>query len=434
MEKNNPWIRAQTQIKEAAKKMGLNSLLLANLLEPERTITIALPYQKDNGEIAVTTGYRIQHNSLLGPYKGGIRYHPDVSMDEVKALACLMTIKNSLVSVPFGGGKGGITINPKELSQKELEQLTRLFTRRLGSCIGPEIDIPAPDVNTNPQIMAWLADEYAKFAKKHNLIKKGNEHQIQAVVTGKPVELGGSAGRTEATGLGGSYVLLHMLKKMNKNPKGMTVAIQGFGNVGFYAAKFLQEAGMKIVAVSDSKGGLYIPEGIADIEQLNHCKKESGKLANCYCVGDHCSASNKVKVKGKDVTPEELLELPVDILIPGALENVLQAKNAGKIKAKIILEMANTPTTLEADAILNERKITVIPDILANAGGVTVSYYEWYQNMHAEKWTRETVFAKLKKQMEKATDEVLVAQKNYKTSLREAAFIVALQRLEKNHD
>jgi glutamate dehydrogenase len=422
MENNNPWTRAQKQIEKAAKKINLDPLLLAQLLEPERAITVSLPYKKDNGEIEVTSGYRIQHNSILGPYKGGIRYHPEVSMDEVKALACLMTMKNAVVNVPLGGGKGGITIDPKKLSEKELEQLTRLFTKRLGTAIGPEIDVPAPDVNTNPKIMSWLADEYGKVVGKPS----------PAVVTGKPVDQGGSLGRTEATGLGGSYVLLHYLKKINKDPKGMTVAIQGFGNVGRYVAEFLQEAGMKIVALSDSKGGIYVPDGVASIEQIERCKQEKGYLSGCYCVGSVCDIKYKDQLKGRDISPSELLQLPVDILIPAALENVITKENAAKIKASIILEMANSPTTLDADEILTYSKITAIPDILANAGGVTVSYYEWYQNMHDEKWTKEEVFAKLKKQMEKATDEVIEAQEKNKTTLREAALIVALERLQKN--
>jgi len=424
MENNNPWLRARTQLKTAAKRINLDPLLLSHLLEPERTITVSLPFAKDNGEIAVTQGYRVQHNSILGPYKGGLRYHPQVSMDEVKALAFLMTLKNALADVPLGGGKGGITIDPKHLSETELEQLTRLFTRRLGTAIGPEIDIPAPDVNTNGKIMTWIADEYGKIVGKPS----------PAVITGKPVDQGGSLGRTEATGLGGSYVLLHLLKKLGKHPKDMTVAIQGFGNVGRYIASYLQQAGMKIVALSDSKGGIYIPGGVADIEQVEKCKEEKGYLAGCYCVGSVCDIRYKEKVNGQDITPSELLELPVDILIPAALENVLTGENASKIKASMILEMANTPTTLEADEILHKKGITIIPDILANAGGVVVSYFEWYQNMHHETWTKEDVFTKLKQHMEKATDAVLAAELEYETTLRESAFVVALQRIQEKFE
>lgn len=427
MENNNPWLRAQKQVTQAAKKITLDPLLLTNLMEPERTIAVSLPFKKDNGEIIITTGYRIQHNSILGPYKGGIRYHHEVSMDEIKAFSILMTMKNALMNLPLGGGKGGITIDPKKLSENELETLTRLFTRRLGSAIGPTIDVPAPDVNTNSKIMSWIVDEYEKISKiksqKSNLNPK-------AVVTGKPIDQGGSQGRNEATGLGGSYVLLRMLKKLKKDPKDVTVAIQGFGNVGSFVAKFLQNAGCKIVALSDSKGGIYIPGGVADIEQLERCKKEKGFLAGCYCIGSVCDIRYKKQVNGQDITPEELLTLPVDILIPAALENVINKKNANKIKASIILEMANSPTTLEADELLTKRGVTLIPDILANAGGVTVSYYEWYQNMHNVRWTKDKVFAKLEKQMNIATDEVVEAAKKYNTTLREGAYIVSLKRLE----
>lgn len=420
MENNNPWTRAQTQITKAAKKINLDPLLLTSLLEPERTITISLPFKKDNGEIEKTTGYRIQHNSILGPYKGGIRYHPEVSMDEIKAFGFLMTMKNAVVGIPLGGGKGGITIDPKKLSENELETITRLFTRRLGTAIGPTIDVPAPDVNTNPKIMSWIVDEYGKIMGKPS----------PAVVTGKPIDKGGSEGRTEATGLGGSYVLLRMLEKLNKDPKDLTVAVQGFGNVGRFVADFLQKAGCKIVALSDSKGGIYVPNGIEKISQVEKCKEEKGYLAGCYCVGSVCDIKYKDQINGQDITPEELLELPVDIIIPAALENVINKQNADKIKASIILEMANAPTTLEANELLEKRAITIIPDILANAGGVTVSYYEWYQNMHNEKWTKDEVFNKLKKQMDKATDEVVEAAKKYQTTLREGAYIVALKRLE----
>lgn len=420
---DNPWTKAQQQVTRAAKKISLDPLLLTTLLEPERAITVSLPFRKDNGEVAATTGYRIQHNSILGPYKGGIRYHHEVSMDEIKAFSILMTMKNALMNLPLGGGKGGIVIDPRTLSEKELEQLTRLFTRRLGTAIGPTIDIPAPDVNTNPKIMSWIADEYGKNAHLKT-------QTARAVVTGKPIPEGGSEGRNEATGLGGSYVLLRMLKKLKKNPKNMTVAIQGFGNVGRFAARFLQEAGCKIVALSDSKGGIYIPDGIEDIAQLERCKEEKGYLAGCYCVGSVCDIRYKEKLRGQDITPEKLLELPVDILIPAALENVIHKQNAKKIKASIILEMANSPTTLEADEILTKRGVTLIPDFLANAGGVTVSYYEWYQNMHNEKWTKDEVFAKLEKQMNKATDEVVEQAKKQTTTLREGAYIVALKRIE----
>jgi glutamate dehydrogenase/leucine dehydrogenase len=350
-------------------------------------------------------------------------------MDEVKALAFFMTIKNAVVGVPFGGGKGGITIDPKTLSVDELERLTRLFARRLTPSIGPTVDVPAPDVNTNPMIMSWIVDQYKKELKS----RKSKENPL-AVVTGKPLDKGGSAGRTEATGLGGAITLVEIMKRLKKNPKKMTVAVQGFGNVGRFVARFLQEEGFKVVAVSDSKGGLYIPKGIPDTEAIQQCKELKGFLAGCYCVGSVCDLSNKEKLGGQDITNDEILTLPVDILIPSALENVINKKNASKIQAKYILEMANGPTTHKADEILEQKGVTIIPDVLANAGGVAVSYFEWYQNMHDEKWTKYKVFKELRKYMTKATDAVFDMHKQYKgSSLRDAAYLVALTRLEEAH-
>lgn len=421
MTNNNPWQRAQDQLQKVNEHLQLDPLLLAHLTEPERIIEVSLPFKKDNGDVHTVKGYRVQHNSHQGPYKGGIRYHPEVSMDEVKALAFWMTIKNAIIDVPFGGGKGGITIDPKILSEAELERLTRIFTRRLAHAIGPDKDIPAPDVNTNATIMAWIADEYSKLTGKHT----------PAVVTGKPVAKGGSLGRTEATGLGGFYALLEILKRKKLDPTKLTIAIQGFGNVGYYLAHFLQQRGMKVVAISDSKGGIYIPEGVADVEQIERCKKEKGYLAGCYCVGSVCDIRYKDKVNGQDITPEEILTLPVDIIVPAALENVITRDNAYQIKANIVLEMANGPTTIEADEILQAHNKTVIPDILANAGGVAVSYFEWYQNMHNEKWTQEQVFEKLEVKMTKAVDAVYETAQKHSVSLRDAAYLVALKRIEK---
>lgn len=417
----NPWQQAQQQLAKMAKHIALDPLLHEHLSQPERVIEVHLPLRKDNGDITSVKGYRVQHNSHNGPYKGGIRFHPEVSMDEVKALAFWMTMKTALIDIPFGGGKGGITIDPKALSESELEQLTRLFTRRLVHTIGPDKDIPAPDVNTNETIMGWVVDEYSKHIGKHT----------PAVVTGKPIEKGGSQGRTEATGLGGAFVLLEMTKRLGLDPTKLTVAIQGFGNVGYYITSFLQKYGFTVVALSDSKGGIYIPTGVADVEQIDRCKKEKGYLAGCYCIGSVCDIRYKKEVGGHDITPQELLELPVDILIPAALGNVITKENAPMIKAKFVLEMANGPTTAEADEILKKRNITVIPDILANAGGVAVSFFEWYQNIHEETWTKDDVFAKLKTKMIKAIDDVWIAQKEYRTTMRDAAYIAALKQLEK---
>lgn len=424
MDKNNPWERAKKQLEKTAQKIKLNPLLFTRLSEPDRIIEASLPLKMDSGEIKFFTGYRIQHNNFLGPYKGGLRYHEKVCMDDVKALAFWMTMKNAVVNVPFGGGKGGIKVDPKKLSENELEKLTRIFTHKIADVIGPIKDVPAPDVNTNPKIMGWIVDEYSKIVGK----------ETPAVVTGKPINLGGSEGRIEATGLGGVYTLLAILKKTKKDPKKLTVAIQGFGNVGKYFAYFLENEGLKIVALSDSKGGVYIKNGIKSVEAIEKCKAKKGYLSGCYCVGSVCDLNNRDLVGGKDITADEILELPVDILVPAALENVINAKNAEKIKAKIILELANGPTTLEADEILQKKKVLIIPDILANAGGVATSYFEWYQNISEEKWTKEEVFKKLKEKMEKAVFEVYQASKKYNVTLREAAYIVALKRIQKTSE
>ncbi|MCL5438752.1 MAG: Glu/Leu/Phe/Val dehydrogenase [Patescibacteria group bacterium] len=417
---NNPWKRSLNELKTIGEKISLNVMLFSVLKAPDRIVEVSLPLKMDNGEIKIFKGFRVQHNNILGPYKGGIRYHKNVNLDEIKALAFWMTMKNALIDVPFGGGKGGIKVDPKTLSEGELEKLTRLFTKRIKDVIGPHKDVPAPDVNTNSKIMAWIADEYSKLNGKDAL----------AVVTGKPVEKGGSEGRKEATGMGGMYALAAALKKLEFDKKNPTVAVSGFGNVGRYIASFLQSNGFKIVAVSDSKGGIYIPDGISDIENLEKYKESKGFLAGCYCVGSVCDINNREKRGGKDISPKELLELPVDILIPAALENVITKENADKIQAKIVFEMANGPTTLEADEILSKKGITVIPDILANSGGVAVSYFEWYQNLHNEKWSKDEVFKKLKQKMEKAVDNVFETSKKFKVTLREASYILALKKIE----
>ncbi len=422
---NNPWHRAQEQLEKIARQINLPPLLLARLKEPDRIITVSLPVKRDDGTTLQLTGYRSQHNNILGPYKGGLRFHQNVTLDEVKALSFWMTMKCAVINVPFGGGKGGITVNPKELSEKELKTLSKLFANRLTPVIGPTLDVPAPDVNTNPKIMSWMVEEYAKELGSKNQELRIKQNEINAVITGKPVNKGGSLGRTEATGLGGTFALLTALRKLGKKPKDITVAVQGFGNVGYYVAYFLKKAGCKIIAVSDSKEGILVEKGLNPKTTLN-CKKEKGFLSGCYCVGSVCDLEN-----GRTIHNKNLLELPVDVLIPAALENVITKENASKIKAKIILEMANGPITEEADKILHEKGITVIPDILANSGGVCVSYFEWYQNMHNEKWMKQEVFDKLKEKMQKATSEVFATQKKHQGTLRDAAYILALERIRK---
>lgn len=408
---------ALTRLKSAAQILGLDQSIVKLLSRPQRTIELNIPLKKDNGKIEVFKGYRVQFNNWLGPFKGGLRFHRDVNMNEVLALAFWMMIKNALVGVPFGGGKGGVEVDPKTLSEKELERLTRQFTKALAPNIGPNIDVSAPDINTNSKIMDWMADEF----------------KVRAAFTGKSIKNSGSAGREEATGLGGFFVLEQLIKKLGLK-KPLTVAVQGFGNVGSNMAKILYENGYKVVAISDAKGAIYdVKERGFNIELVKKCREEKGFLAGCYCIGSVCDIARKYD----GVIPkDELLQLPVDILIPAAMENVITKNNAGIIKAKIIFEMANGPTTVEADKILNERSsslskkgILVVPDVLCNSGGVTVSYFEWYQNMHQEIWDKEKVERKLKEMMETAFNKVWEIHKKKKVNLRTAAYIVALTRL-----
>lgn len=400
---SNPWQRAQVQLEKAAGIVGLEPDLLTRLREPdaiiERTISVVL----DSGEAKTFRGYRVQHNNILGAYKGGLRYHPAVDLDEAKALAFWMTMKCALVGVPFGGGKGGIEVDPKVLSEAELERLTRTFTKELALHIGPEKDVPAPDVNTNSKIMHWIYDEYSKLVGR----------ETPMVVTGKPIEIGGSEGRTEATGLGGAYTLCAILKKMGKDPKGMTVAIQGFGNVGSFLARYLEEVGMKIVAISDSKNSVYAEEGL-DIAAAEYQKKEMGNFTGI----------------GSPISPAEVLTIQADIVVPAALENAITESNANDIKAKIILEMANGPTTLDADQLLAERGVLVIPDILANSGGVIVSFFEWLQNKSSQKWRQDEVFHELKQKIEIAADKVFFMSRAKGISMRDAAYVVALKNIQ----
>ncbi len=416
MGKTSPFENALLQLKKAFGYTDFPGTFLKILSEPERTIELNFPLKLDSGEIEMVKGYRVQYNNLLGPYKGGLRYHKRVDLDEVKALAFWMMIKNALVDVPFGGGKGGLQINPKGLSKAELERVTRDFARRLAPNVGPLVDVPAPDVNTNSLIMDWFEDEYSKVVGKKS----------SAVVTGKSIGNGGSQGREKATGLGGFFVLEKIVKKLNLK-KPLTVAIQGFGNVGSNIAEILYKKGYKIVALSDVKGGIYDPkkEGF-NVELVKKCREEKGYLAGCFCVGSVCDlAKNKKGV----ISNEELLALNVDILIPAALEDVLTIMNASKVRAKVVLEMANGPTTKEADDILNKKGVVVVPDVLANSGGVTVSYFEWLQNINKEKWGIEKVNNKLKEKMEDAFDKVWDVHKKRKTNLRTGAFIVGLNNL-----
>lgn len=384
------------------------------LKQPQRIVSVTIPVKMDDGSMKIFQGYRVQHNNARGPYKGGTRYHPQVSLDEVKALAFWMVFKLAVVNVPYGGGKGGIIFDPRSVSKKELERITRGYTRAIAPVIGPTIDIPGPDVNTNETIMTWIADEYSKVVGKWT----------PAVSTGKSLNKGGSEGRHSATAQGAWYVFEQLCKSL-KLKKGATVAMQGFGNAGYYFAKLLAANGYKVVAVSDSRGAIYVHEGL-DPDRTMQCKEEKGTVAGCYCKGSVCDVRF-----GKTISSDELLSLPVDVLIPAALESAINKENAHKVKAKVVFELANGPTTPEADEILKKKGVVLVPDILTNAGGVTVSYYEWKQNMGKEHWTEKQVYTKLKATMTKSFANVWNTGKRLKTDLRTAAFVVALERILK---
>jgi glutamate dehydrogenase/leucine dehydrogenase len=401
---NNPFDSAKAQLDAAAKTANLDSAKVEQLKHPDRYVEVSIPVTMDDGSQRIFTGFRSQHNNSRGPYKGGVRYHHKVNLDEVKALSFWMSFKNAVVDVPFGGGKGGIIVNPKELSEAELERLSRGFIKKIHRLLGPEFDVPAPDVNTNGKIMGWFLNEY----------EKQTGTKAPATFTGKTIEDGGSEGRTEATGFGGGYVLKQALAHNLVPGEQKTIAIQGFGNVATYLAEITKDMGFKIVALSDSKGGIYNGEGI-DLASAEAHKEQTGALKDLSGT--------------ENISNEQLLELDVAILVPAALENVLTAENADNIKAKFILEMANGPTTPEADEIFHKKGVTVIPDILANSGGVCTSYFEWYQNMHNEKWSKEDVLAKLEKQMIEAFNNVFEKKQKYDTTFRNAAYIVAAERI-----
>ena len=404
----------QKLLSDTAKKLDYDPLLFSMLSEPDRIVEVSLPLKTDEGSVKIFKGFRVQHNNIRGPYKGGLRFHPAVDIEEVKALAFWMTMKNAVIDVPFGGGKGGISVDPKTLSEKELERLTRLFTQKISPIISPDLDVPAPDINTNGQIMSWISDEFGEYLKSQNSSRKTDENFIRAVVTGKPVSEGGSEGRIEATGLGGAYALAAVLKELKIPAQGLTVAVQGFGNVGSHVAKSLIGMGFKVVAIADIGGGFFFKDGVKNFAAVEKVFSKSRGFAGI----------------GNPVTTQELLELPVDVLVPAAIEEVITRKNAYNIKAKIILEMANGPTDSEADKILTNKDVIIIPDILANSGGVATSFFEWFQNINDEKWEKEKVLKKLKDKMEKAVLEVIKIARERKTSLRDAAYILALRRIE----
>jgi len=388
----------------AARLLGLDQGIWKVLTHPKRQIAVSCPIQMDNGEIEVFTGYRVQYNITLGPAKGGIRYHPNVSLDEVTALAAWMTWKCAVAHVPFGGAKGGIVVDPNRLSRRELEALTRRYVAEIVDAIGPEKDVPAPDVNTNDQIMAWVMDTYSMHVG----------HTATAVVTGKPIEMGGSLGRREATGRGVMIVTREAAKHLGFDIKGATVAVQGFGNVGSVSADLLAKIGAKIIAITDWKGGVYNEKGLDIAKMLDYAKQH--KTIEGFAGGE-------------PIDNAKLFALDVDVLVPAALENQITGQNAGSIKAKVIAEGANGPTTPDAHQILHDRGIFVIPDILANAGGVTTSYFEWVQDRHGLFWEENEVNHRLEIKMVEAFKDVLDTSIRYKTDLRTAAYIVAISRV-----
>lgn len=400
----NPFQSAQKQIREAVEALNLNQSVYEHLKEPIRVLMVSIPIRLEGGETKTFIGYRSQHTDVIGPTKGGVRFHPDVTLDEVKALSTWMTFKCAVLGLPYGGGKGGVVCDPKELTSKELEELSRGYIRAIAQFVGPEKDIPAPDVNTNPRIMGWMLDEYNKI----------RGYNSPGLITGKPMILGGSAGRGEATGRGCAITVREAAARQGIDLKGATVAIQGFGNVGSNTAQFLHGYGCKIVAVCDVFGGAYDPEGLDIPAALEY------------------AAQNKT-IKGfpnsDNISSKELLELPVDILIPAALENQITLENAPRVKARIIAEAANGPTTPEAHTVLSERGVFVIPDILASAGGVTVSYFEWVQNIMNYYWPEDEVVAKLEKMMVASFIATYQMHTLRSVDMRRAAYMVAIQRI-----
>ena len=404
LQKENPYAAALGMLDAAAEKISLNEKIWERLRHPRRCLIVTLPVMMDDGSLKIFEGYRVQHDYSRGPAKGGIRYHPDVTLEEIKALASWMTWKCAVVSIPFGGAKGGVRCNPKEMSRAELERLTRRYASEILIIIGPDKDIPAPDVYTDARVMAWVMDTYSV----------AHGHSVPGVVTGKPISLGGTLGRKEATGRGCVFTTVEAAKILKMDLTKATVAVQGFGNVGYSAAQIFHELGAKIIAVSDSKGGLFNPKGL-DPKKVFEAKVKEASVCD-YGEGD-C------------ITNEELLTMACDVLVPAALENVITLKNAAKVRARIIVEGANGPTAPEADEILQSNGVFVIPDILANAGGVTVSYFEWVQNIQEFFWSEEDVNRKLGEIMVRSFNEVFKMAWGHKVTPRLGAYMLAVGRV-----
>jgi len=410
---------ARKQLEKAFKHIKLSADTKEILSAPKESLNVSIPIRMDDGSLKVFRGFRVRYNDSLGPTKGGIRYHPDVSYDEVEALSFWMTFKCSIAGLPYGGGKGGIIVDPKKLSKQELERLSRGYMSAIYDFVGPDRDIPAPDVYTNGTIMGWMADEYSKIARK----------QVPAVITGKPISLGGSLGRDKATARGAYYILNKLVEKKELKKTELKVGIQGFGNARYNLAVMLNEDGYQVIALSDSKGGILATKGKLDPELVMKKKQEKGMIDAEYYSGSITDDSEH-----KKITNEELLEANVDILIPAALENQITKSNADKIKAKIIVEVANGPTTPEADDILEKKNILLIPDILANSGGVTVSYFELVQNRQGYYWTLEEVRSKLKDKVIPAFESIYDIMTEKKIDMRTAAYVYGLKRISEAID
>lgn len=403
----NPFEIARKQVKTACDRLNANPAVYEILKNPQRALEVSFPVKLDNGTVKTFTGYRSQHNNAVGPYKGGVRFHPNVNFDEVKALSIWMTIKCCVAGIPYGGGKGGITLDPRDYSEAELERISRAYAEAISPLIGEKIDIPAPDVNTNGKIMSWMVDAY------ENIVKKS----APGVFTGKPVEFGGSLARTEATGYGVNFAAVQALEKLGKDVKGATYAIQGFGNVGYHTGYYAHKAGAKVVAVSTVDVAIYNENGL-DMEALFKEYQANGFITNKAGYG-------------KEISNAELLALDVDVLAPCALENQLTSENAGKVRAKIVVEGANGPTTPEADAILRQNGVLVVPDILANCGGVVVSYFEWVQNLQGYYWEFDEVQEKETVVLRRAFRDIWNLAQEYDVDLRTASYMMSIRRVEK---
>ena len=403
----NPFEIARKQVKTACDRLNADPAVYEILKNPQRALEVSFPVKLDNGTVKTFTGYRSQHNNAVGPYKGGVRFHPNVNLDEVKALSIWMTIKCCVAGIPYGGGKGGITLDPRDYSEAELERISRAYSEAISPLIGEKIDIPAPDVNTNGKIMSWMVDAY------ENIVKKS----APGVFTGKPVEFGGSLARTEATGYGVNFAAVQALEKLGKDVKGATYAIQGFGNVGYHTGYYAHKAGAKIVAVSTVDVAIYNENGL-DMEALFKEYQANGFITNKAGYG-------------KEISNAELLALDVDVLAPCALENQLTSENAGKVRAKIVVEGANGPTTPEADAILRQNGVLVVPDILANCGGVVVSYFEWVQNLQGYYWEFDEVQEKETVVLRRAFRDIWNLAQEYDVDLRTASYMMSIRRVEK---